>query len=257
MPVCLTVKYACCGPAVAKGRTPLGPRPKSTSRACYYYYYLSLYCYYYDHQLRLVLDGGEGWAVLLDDVHNSSWHARDAADSGPPWPRHRSTHRRRHHEALQTLDRLDLDTDRPTEEDIMKRFGLWTALTSTQIDPLKKTSWSASDSGPPWPRHRSTHRRRHHEALQTLDRLDLDTDRPTEEDIMKRCRLWTALTSTQIDPLKKTSWSASDWTKSFVVESWAAGRESSQRFGLSSTSLTRPLPLRSVFLTRRSWQTSM
>ena len=27
-------------------------------------------------------------------------------------------------DTLQTLDRLDLDTDRPTEEDIMKRFGL-------------------------------------------------------------------------------------------------------------------------------------
>jgi len=27
-------------------------------------------------------------------------------------------------ETLQTLDRLDLDTDKPTEEDIMKKFGL-------------------------------------------------------------------------------------------------------------------------------------
>jgi len=27
-------------------------------------------------------------------------------------------------ETLQTLDRLDLDTDRPTEEEIMKKFGL-------------------------------------------------------------------------------------------------------------------------------------
>jgi len=27
-------------------------------------------------------------------------------------------------ETLQTLDRLDLDTDKPTEEEIMKKFGL-------------------------------------------------------------------------------------------------------------------------------------
>ena len=36
-------------------------------------------------------------------------------------------------ETLQTLDRLDLDTDRPTDEDIMKKFGLDEQLRSGEL----------------------------------------------------------------------------------------------------------------------------
>jgi len=37
-------------------------------------------------------------------------------------------------ETLLTLDRLDLDTDRPTTEDIMKRFGLEDKYRSGQLN---------------------------------------------------------------------------------------------------------------------------
>ena len=56
------------------------------------------------------------------------------------------------------------------------------------------------------------------------------------------------LTSTLIDPQKKTSWSGSDLMKSFVAASWTAGRESNLRSGLSSTNPTPPLPLRLALL---------
>ena len=37
-------------------------------------------------------------------------------------------------ETLQTLDRLDLDTDKPTEEDIMKKFGLEASYQTGQLN---------------------------------------------------------------------------------------------------------------------------
>jgi len=37
-------------------------------------------------------------------------------------------------ETLQTLDRLDLDTDKPTEEDIMKKFGLETSYQTGDLN---------------------------------------------------------------------------------------------------------------------------
>ena len=39
-------------------------------------------------------------------------------------------------ETLQTLDRLDLDTDKPTQEDLMKKFGFEDRFQTGQL-----TSW--------------------------------------------------------------------------------------------------------------------
>ena len=41
-------------------------------------------------------------------------------------------------ETLQTLDRLDLDTDKPTEEEVMKRFGLEERFRSGQLGCWEK-----------------------------------------------------------------------------------------------------------------------
>jgi len=53
-------------------------------------------------------------------------------------------------ETLQILDRLDLDTDKLTEEDIMKRFGLMQSNAFRSQPRIrsqpKRTSWSASVS---------------------------------------------------------------------------------------------------------------
>jgi len=51
-------------------------------------------------------------------------------------------------ETLQTLDRLDLDTDRPTEEDIMKRFGLDEQFRSGELScwqRVKPKIWALFD----------------------------------------------------------------------------------------------------------------
>ena len=51
-------------------------------------------------------------------------------------------------ETLQTLDRLDLDTDRPTEEDIMKKFGLDEEFRSGELNcwqRVKPRVWSLFD----------------------------------------------------------------------------------------------------------------
>ena len=51
-------------------------------------------------------------------------------------------------ETLQTLDRLDLDTDRPTDEDIMKKFGLDEQLHSGQLtcwQRVKPRVWALFD----------------------------------------------------------------------------------------------------------------
>jgi len=51
-------------------------------------------------------------------------------------------------ETLQTLDRLDLDTDRPTEEDIMKRFGLDEKFRSGELNcwqRVKPKIWALFD----------------------------------------------------------------------------------------------------------------
>lgn len=41
-------------------------------------------------------------------------------------------------ETLLTLDRLDLDTDRPTNEDIMKRFGLEDKYRNNELNCWQK-----------------------------------------------------------------------------------------------------------------------
>jgi len=51
-------------------------------------------------------------------------------------------------ETLQALDRLDLDTDRPTEEDIMKKFGLGERYESGQLnwwERIKPKIWALFD----------------------------------------------------------------------------------------------------------------
>ena len=51
-------------------------------------------------------------------------------------------------ETLQTLDRLDLDTDRPTEEDIMKKFGLDEEFRSGELNcwqRVKPKIWALFD----------------------------------------------------------------------------------------------------------------
>ena len=51
-------------------------------------------------------------------------------------------------ETLQALDRLDLDTDRPTEEDIMKKFGLQERYESGELswwERIKPKIWALFD----------------------------------------------------------------------------------------------------------------
>jgi hypothetical protein len=51
-------------------------------------------------------------------------------------------------ETLQTLDRLDLDTDKPTEEDIMKKFGLEVQYQTGQLtcwERVKPRIWALFD----------------------------------------------------------------------------------------------------------------
>ena len=51
-------------------------------------------------------------------------------------------------ETLQALDRLDLDTDRPTDEDIMKKFGLAERYESGELscwERIKPKIWALFD----------------------------------------------------------------------------------------------------------------
>ena len=66
----------------------------------------------------------EFWGLDANQVEPCCWMT---------YTTHRDTQ-----ETLQTLDRLDLDTDKPTEEEIMKKFGLGGALQSRTVDPMAK-----------------------------------------------------------------------------------------------------------------------
>lgn len=51
-------------------------------------------------------------------------------------------------ETLLTLDRLDLDTDKPTEEDIMKKFGLENKFKGNQLtlwEKIQPRVWALFD----------------------------------------------------------------------------------------------------------------
>ena len=66
----------------------------------------------------------EFWGLDANQVEPCCWMT---------YTTHRDTQ-----ETLQILDGLDLDTDKPTEEDIMKRFGLEEVYQSGQLTILQK-----------------------------------------------------------------------------------------------------------------------